>query len=68
MKGEERRWHFGELFDAADVSHEGRLDVVELRHLLNPHLTKNRRLQMVALNMTIANELCAPLAMGFFLS
>ena len=60
LEGDERLYHFEELFRAADVTDDLRLDVVELRHLLNPHLSKNARLQMAALNMTIAGELCAP--------
>ena len=59
LTGDERIFHFGAMFDAGDVSRDGKLDVVELRHLLNPHLTKNMPLQLAALNMTIANELCA---------
>lgn len=64
LRGDERRWHFAALFEAADVSGDGRLDVVELRHLLNPHLSQNHALQLMALNMTIVNELCAP-CIGF---
>ena len=60
LRGDERRWHFAALFEAADISMDGKLDVVELRHLLNPHLSQNHALQLMALNMTIANELCAP--------
>jgi hypothetical protein len=59
LKGAERTFHFEALFDAADVNEDFKLDVVELRHLLNPQLTKNDALRRAALNMTLANEMCA---------
>ena len=58
LQGPERLLHFEALFDAADVSRDGQLDIVELRHLLNPHITKNKQLRRAALNMTVADELC----------